>query len=358
MTRKVVFLFNLLQDVNMLRPLVLLARRCTDDPIVLLVSKAFNDRDSRGTWEPELKSLSASTQAQLLSYASTADAIMTLQSSSGLIFAGSESDVSAHHGTHDIFRAAPTSFLKVTLQHGMECVGFRQTREHDANYTRNVGFAADLLCTWQFPDALTAIKSSQRGKVLVTGPTSLLYKPRPATDHSPVVGGLICENLHSVRLTTTGDHDRPFMDIFRDFCSVEAEAGRTITLRPHPGGQYVLRKRLSLPANVVLNNAPIYRVDMREYAYGISAPSTIVLDMVLAGLPTAVWRDEAGSMDTRGFSGLTPISSLQDWCDFVGDVEMRPQMLLARQQLWLDGLRMQLDAAIAYERFEGLIKTA
>ena len=56
---------------------------------------------------------------------------------------------------------------------------------------------------------------------------------------------------------------------------------------------------------MVLANNPIYRTNLGAYCYGVSAPSSVVIDMVLAGIPTAVWRDQDGMMDTRHYDGLT-----------------------------------------------------
>ena len=355
MAERVVFLFNLLQDVNILRPLVLMTHRETDRPILFLVSKGFRLRDKTGSWRTEISKLRKATDAQESNFASPAEALVFLLGNHGVIFAGSESDLSAHHETHDVFRAAPPGYLKVTLQHGLECVGFHQTAEHIQRYGRNVGFAADVVCSWQFPDRLTAMKQSERPKVVVTGPPSLLNRRQLADVNAPRAGGLICENLHSVRLQSPAAHDKTFMATFREFCAIQEQEGRSITLRPHPGGQYVLKKNIPLPRNVMLNNLPIYRAGLNEYAYGLSAPSTVVLDMVLAELPTAVWRDEAGTIDTRDYDGLTPVCTLNDWLAFTRDVRVRPEMLRDRQARWLASLGIQLDAKEAYWRFAHLI---
>lgn len=358
MTRRIVFLFNLLQDVNILRPLALLAHREVDCQIMFLVSKGFWSRDKSRTWAAELRSLQNTIGATEETYTSPMEALTVLAGGQGVIFAGSESDEPAHSETHDVFRAAPRSYLRVTLQHGLECIGFRQTREHILRHSRNIGFGADIVCTWQYPEGLSAMKASERGKVLVTGPTSLLQKTLPDQAQVPTSGGLICENLHSVRLQTTAAHDKPFMAIFEAFCHEQAAQGRDVTLRPHPGGQYVIKNKLPLPENVVLNNLPIYRVDFSQYAYGLSAPSTIVLDMVMAGLPTAVWRDDAETMDTRGYDGLTPVSTLEDWLAFERDVRLRPDLIHARQHRWLDTIGLQRDAQLAYKRFAQLMTSA
>jgi hypothetical protein len=146
-----------------------------------------------------------------------------------------------------------------------------------------------------------------------------------------------------------------FMEIFFAFCRKLAVRGETVTLRPHPGGQYVLKKNVALPANVRLNMLPLYDVNMKGYQFGISAPSTIIFDMVLAGIPVAVWRDPAGVMDASSYDGLAEISTVDDWFGFERDVRIRPEMILDRQEAFLRRLSMPIDPAEVYRRFARLI---
>lgn len=59
--RSVFFLINLVQDVNILRPLVHLAKRETAAYIGLLVSDAFIKRDRQKIWQREVAGLAAET---------------------------------------------------------------------------------------------------------------------------------------------------------------------------------------------------------------------------------------------------------------------------------------------------------
>lgn len=349
----VVFLLNLLQDVNVARGLVYLTARETDARIVLLVSQGFLKRDRQTSWQREVAALATDTGAELFLYGSADEARAVLDSGTGVIFAASESNLRAHVETSGVFAAAPPGYIRVTLQHGMECVGFLQSREHVMSHGRNVGFGADIICGWLEPEALTSLIASERSKLHVTGPPTLLQ--RPGSRPSDRQDGLICENMHSVRLNASGDHRASFMEMFFAFSREIARRGETLTLRPHPGGQYVLKNDVPLPPNVRLNNEPIYDVNLKAYRFGISAPSTIVLDMVLAGIPVGVWRDSAGIMDSSVYSGLTEISTLNDWLAFERDARIRPEMILDRQRSYLARLGMTLDAAEVYRRFARLI---
>jgi hypothetical protein len=356
--RSVFFLLNLVQDVNVLRPLVYLTARETNAQIGLIVSDAFLKRDRQKIWQREVGALASDTGSSLHLYGTPAEAYAVLAGGSGIILAASESNLPAHHETSEVFRIAPQSYVRITLQHGLECIGFLQSREHVMSHGRNVSFRADIICSWFEAEALTSLTASERSKLYVTGPPTLLGRPSGDSTALPGGGGLVCENMHSVRLRASGDHKTSFMDIFFDFCGKLESRGETVTLRPHPGGQYVLKNKVALPPNVQLNMLPLYRFDLSQYRFGISAPSTIIFDMVLAGIPVAVWRDPDGIMDAANYEGLTEISGLEDWLAFERDVRLRPEMILERQQAFLRRLKMPSDPAEVYRRFARLIIAA
>ena len=356
--RSVVFLLNLVQDVNILRPLVYLTRRETGAQVRLLVSDAFIKRDRQKIWQREVAALATDTDASVHLYGSPAEALAVLAGGSGMIFAASESNLPAHHETSGVLQAAPATYLRVTLQHGLECIGFVQSREHTMSHGRKATFSADVLCSWFEPESLSSLTLSQRSKLYVTGPPTLLQQARAHPDECPARGGLVCENMHSVRLRASGDHKSSFMETFQAFCAAMESRGEAVTLRPHPGGQYVLKNKVGLPRNVELEMRPLYEANLAAYKFGISAPSTIIFDMVLAGIPVAVWRDPAGVMDASNYDGLTEISTLDDWLAFERDVRLRPAMILERQRTFLQRLRMPTDPAEIYRRFARLIVAA
>jgi hypothetical protein len=354
-TKTIFFVINLVQDVNIVRGLVYLAARETSAKVGFLVSQAFLKRDRLKIWQTELAAMAEATRATMHLFGSAAEAYAVLESKSGIIFAASESNLDAHREAAEIFRAAPPSFLRVTLQHGLECIGFLQSREHVLSHGRNISFNADVVCGWAPATALTSLTASQRSKLYVTGPPTLLLKSPSVLDGQPPSVGLICENMHSVRLRASGDHKSSFMSIFIDFCTEMAKRSEMVTLRPHPGGQYVLKNKVSLPVNVRLNNQPISEINFREYRFGISAPSTVLFDMVLAGIPVGLWRDPGGVMDTSSYEGLTEISTADDWLAFERDVRIRPEMILERQNRFLKRLAIPVDPQEVYRRFARLI---
>jgi len=352
-TGEAVFVFNLLQDVNILRPLVYLARHLGLSPR-LLVMGAFDGRDTSGMWRKEIEGIAQETGASTRRLGHASEAVEVLRGG-GIVFAGSESSLAAHRPSHDVLRCAPHSYVTATLQHGFECVGFLQSRDHDRVHGREVTFAADVLCGWSVPERLTAMADSQRDKLLVTGPTSLLQRPVLG----PKSGrGIVCENLHSVRFSAAGDFKADFVEVFGEFCADQSKRGRAVVLRPHPGGQYVLKHNVPLPTNVVLNNNPIYKVDLSKYTYGISAPSSIIIDMLLADIPTAVWSDKEGGVDAGNYEGLTRVSSADDWIAFAREAEADPAPFVESQRAFLARRQLQCDPAVAHRAFTDLMFAA
>ena len=356
--RYAIFMINLLQDVNIVRPLVFMAARDLGLRTAFLASHQFVERDTSFVWQEELKEIGEATGTPIHIFHNTLQALQLLQEMTGILVAASESDVSAHAPVHDVLRSAPSSFVKISLQHGFECLGFLHNRAHDLAYGRDVTFAADVVCGWSDGSHLTSLAASQRSKLYVSGPPAVLQMNRPPTERPRGDTGLVCENLHSVRLSVGGDFKTDFIEIVNNFCAELARKGRTVALRPHPGGQYSLKNKVALPPNAILNNNPIYKVDLAKYAYGVSAPSSVLIDMVLAGMPVAVWRGAAGAMDARNYEGLTEISTLGDWLDFSREAVSHPDRFVERQQRFLERQAMPTDPEDVYRRFANLFSGA
>ena len=348
------FVINLLQDVSAVRPLAFLAAAELDAPISFLVSHAFGSRDRTGAWMHELRKLAASLDADVATYDSPFAACRLLGGKRGLLVAGSESNVPAHALVHQLFRTGPPGFIKITLQHGFECVGFLQNKEQTASFGADVSFAADIVCSWMPADYLHSLAPSQRSKLIVAGPQALLLKRGEHVSFKSR-GGLVCENLHSIRFDIASSRRTDFMADFEAFSATLVERGARVTLRPHPGGQYVLRNAVALAANVDIENRPIYDIDLRDFAFGISAPSTMLLDLCFAGVPVAVWRDPSGMLDTTNYAGLRTVSTVEEWLAFADEAQEAPEDMRAAQSVFLSDTGMLLDPANVRRNYTQLL---
>jgi glycosyltransferase involved in cell wall biosynthesis len=351
--RTAVFVVNLVQDVNILRPLVYMATRDFGFKALVLTSAPFQGRDMYGIWHAELKQLCNETGARQESFENEWQALRHL-TESGVIFAASESNLPAHATTHNIFRSAPASYLKVTLQHGFECIGFRHSLDHVKAHGPTASFGADIVCGWYGSDSMLSMAPSQKGKLLATGSTALLQQPGAPFYRSANASGLVCENLHSVRLNVSGNFKAEFVDAFGEFCQLLAADKQDVVLRPHPGGQYVLKNKFELPGNARINNAPMYRLDLRQFAYGISAPSSVLIDMMLADIPTAVWVDREGGMDTDAYAGITAVSTPGEWFEFSRAAAAEPMAFVDLQRRFLAAQGMLLDPQDVFMRFAAI----
>jgi hypothetical protein len=352
-----VFLIHLLQDVNILRPLIFMAARDFQFDTLLLVSTKFAARDSMGIWRTELELICAQSGARVAFFDDGWEARGHL-TGQGLLFSASESRLEDHSLTHDVFRLAPHGYVKITLQHGFECIGFRHSADHVRAHGTTVSFGADIVCAWSGADHLPSMARSQRAKLVVTGPASVLQMPSGGIGRIAPAPGIVCENLHSVRFKGAAERKIEFIDTFADFARRMSRRKRKVRLRAHPGGQYFLRNSVPLPRNVQIENAPLYRLDLSGFCYGISAPSSVLFDMILAGIPTAVWRDRDGDMDAGSYAGLTIVSSAKEWEAFARAAEQEPTRFIDNQRQFLERTGIPLDPRDVYARFARLFEAA
>src|SRR5690242_1925886 len=123
-----VFLIHLIQDVTTLRPLIFMSARDFRFDTLLLVSTKFGPRDDCGIWTNELREIAAQSGARLEYFSDAWEACRHL-TGRGLLFAASESNLPQHSTMHEVVRQTSPNYLRITVQHGFECVGFRQTSE-------------------------------------------------------------------------------------------------------------------------------------------------------------------------------------------------------------------------------------
>ena len=159
-------MLNLLQDVNILRPLIILSSKIKNSNPTIIISKAFIARDTTKIWQNEVSEIALNTRSIVLQVEDEIDALTLFEDNGGIVFAASESNLSPHKFTHNIFRMISDDYLTVTLQHGFECVGFSQSYQHNISYGTNVYWGADIVCSWTDIENLTSLSAHQSQKVL------------------------------------------------------------------------------------------------------------------------------------------------------------------------------------------------
>ena len=311
------FIVNLVQDINILRSLIYIAADNLNLKPTILLTQGFTKRDSQGTWMKELHSMNSEINCTLFNIESQYETWKLLsQFEGGFLISASESDLPAHGETHEIFKLAPAKISTVTLQHGFECVGFLMNKNHQQKWGHSVGFAAEYLCGWVPARLQRNLRPLQRSKYINLGPTAWIKKTTKRSLQPKITKnmcepfGIVCENLHSVRYGK--EHNRnQFMEQFFELADYLKAKGKKVALRPHPGGQYTIKNKINLPENVVLENRPSYAISWSDYSYGISAPSSVLFDMLSNHVPALVWQDPCQSIDITQVSFL-PIAQTSE----------------------------------------------
>lgn len=320
-----IYIFSLLQDVTVLRPLIYLAHDDFGAKPILVTCPKFRQRDKTGIWQSELSQISEQTEGEIISIRSTWELWQRFCHEKGALFLGNESELSNHDETRELVRCAPKGFITVALQHGYECVGFLMNQHQIQAHGNVVRMESDLLCSWLPVENLRELCPTSQSRVIHTGPSTLIKNTTkrvlvPALEKEERKRdekiGLICENLHSVRFGIGGETRSDFLEVFDEFAAEQEKLGNKIALRPHPAGQYMLRNSKSLPRNVILELRPTYKIDWSQYRYGISAPSSVLIDMVANGLSAAAWIDDLNNLDTSNYGAIPKVCTLEDWMRF------------------------------------------
>lgn len=347
-----VFIINLNQDVAASRPVALFFRKECALRIIFLATSAFRKRDASGLWFEELREIARDLQAELMEVSEVADAVLCLAGKSGLLLSASESALPAHEFSHLLFLAAPPSFTRVTLQHGLECIGFNHNEAHDRLWGHFIGMAADVAASWFEIDSLHSVRPDQAAKVVAVGPQIGLDSlpacvgRRRGRGYDREIHGLVCENLHSVRFT--GADKRHFVSFLLSFARQIDDKGGTLELRPHPGGRYMEKNKAPLPKNVSMNRLPLYKQSLEKFAFCISGPSSVIFDMVWAGVPVAVWASDDTTADLGMYASLQFVRDENDWLDFAIAASRDPEPFLKVQSNFLEKLKIPSDIPARY----------
>lgn len=353
-----IFVFSLIQDVTVLRPLIYLASDDFGVQPILVVTPGFRQRDKSGIWQKELEEFSDECHGQIIQLKKTWQFWQEFGTARGAVIFGSESVLRNHAETRDLARYCPPGLTKIALQHGHECVGFLMNRHHKEAHGDSVGMESDILCSWQPVAHLRDLNPTLQSRIVHTGPSALIRetskrkisgidKPSRAEEGSGI--GLVCENLHSVRFELGGEARSGFLDVFERFAEQLRSSGKTVALRPHPAGQYMVRQSNAIPENVLLELRPTYKIDWSQYCYGISAPSTVLMDMLANGIPAATWVDQHGELDTTNYGKLPKVSTLEEWMRFSNTAN--------RDDAQLNFLLGNTSSELCADRFRALFQT-
>lgn len=316
---RAVVLLDLVQDYEVLRPLLALAA-APGSPFDLRV--AVTDRVVKSpAWTRLQPFLDVLGIAWFTPLAPT-DVAAALGSAKSLLLSASESSAAAHAFGHAVARIAPPRALRVTLQHGLECIGLRHHRNHDIDFPFGVRFASDIVLTWDHPRHLPDLHPSEADKCVPVGVVKAIAERGAAVAERrwaepsglrapPAVASpqrlLVAENLHSVRFRSPARHQR-FLAFIQ---AARQAAGFDLTIRSHPASRTL--EKQGPASGLKFLDGVLGLDDLLPFQGFVSPPSTVLLDAVIAGVPTAVWSDAAAAGDAVNYEGLPVVADFRDW---------------------------------------------
>lgn len=314
-SRKVVVL-DLVQDFEVLRPLLLRCAtsvewRDTCVSVSELVTKSH-------TWETVERFLSAFGISWFRPIGPV-DTVNVLGSNKAVLVTASESTAPSHKFSHEVCRLASARTVKITIQHGYECVGLRHHQGHNRAFPKGIRFASDYVLTWSHPDALPNLHSSDRGKCVPVGVVKAFAEEvagahdNPGDTDAAPFSVLIAENLHSTRFIDPARYKR-----FRDFIlDVNNDGDFAVTVRSHPSKPTLQAGNNSDALTFLTGELRVN--ELRRFAIVVSPPSTIVLDAVLSGVPAAIWSEQVDFGDCENYPGIPSVCDLSDFVELCND---------------------------------------
>jgi len=313
---RAVALLDLVQDFEILGPL--LARASSPDSSFDL-RVAITERVVKSSLWPHVQEFMALHAIPWFTPLGASDVTQALGSRKSLLLTASESTAGAHNFGHTVCRVAPPRALRVTMQHGLECVGLRHHRAHDIDLPVGVRFASDIVLTWDETARLPDLHPGEIDKCVPVGVIKALAEDaalaaeerwltpaatRPANHRQRL---LVAENLHSVRFRSPGRYQR-FLRFIR---TAQHSPDVELTIRSHPASRTLEKQR---DANQLLFLDDMLRLgNLATFDSFVSPPSTILFDAVLAGVPAAVWTDSVASGDAVNYDGLPAVADYAEW---------------------------------------------
>jgi len=322
---EVIFVLNLIQDVDVILPIIIEAQNrsvlfevWSSSALLKKHPRVLSILDSVGvSANVVLESEAARTPA----FSPATKALLTV----------TETNLAPHVFTRTLTHRANKAGLKTaTLQHGFENVGL--TYSDEIHHVRKVNFAAKKIFLWGPLDTLhPRVKSATRDKCVSVGCPKPVGHGAANLDHliSPtatVIG--IFENLHWHR------YDEAYRTFFIEGVVALAERSPEIVflIKPHQAGLWLTKRyKGDQPVAPNLLIADPESAEWQKFtadqllgrmAAVITSPSTIALDAARRGLSVAV---VAHDLQLDQYSPLPRINTPQDWADFVVNAKAKTE---------------------------------
>jgi hypothetical protein len=323
----VVFVFDLLQDFEVLKPIVEAHANVVGSRFF---SAIVTDRVLAATIWPTLEAFLKAYSIQVYYPKNTLEAAACLPSQC-VLFTASESSANGHKFSHELCLLASPNVLKCTFQHGYENVGLRHHMTHNMSAPKGIRYASDIIFTWTHQEQLVDAHPSDLAKCLPVGVIKALTVDaidarenlvnqitdwdftegdRDENDTRPA-NVLLCENLHSVRFK-----DPMLSDAYKQVMyHLQHSPYADLKVRSHPGKK-LLEKDPTF-ASFKFLGGELTCAQLVKYDFLLSPPSTIILDAVLSGVSVAIWSATKNSGDLENYKTLPNFENAEDLIDLL-----------------------------------------
>ena len=323
---------DLMQDFDILFPLIKDIDRCQDLIIKVLINKDLTEESPR--IEKNLKNFDI--PYAIISHRFLKFALGPNLFNIDIIITASESTAKPHYFSHLLTkRANKKGLLTYTLQHGWENIGLTY---FDDDFTPdNVNFASQKILIWGTQDSLLPnVHQTTKTRCISVGcpkenaEINTTEKPPIPFQNSFLIS--IFENLHWNR------YDNTFRERFiHDLISVSTQfPNTTFLVKPHHAGQWLTKRyKGSKPDrdNIIIIDPtdsqwePYSAPALIKYSDGVfTTPSTVALDAANLNQAICIIGYE---LDLPKYSPLPIIRSSADWINFTQQI----QVLALRKQL-------------------------
>lgn len=344
--RKAVVLLDLVQDFEVLKPLLTRAAAFTS-PFDLVV--AVSERVAQSSLGELVSQFLRANEIVHFTPIGPVDIAAALGNGKSLLLSASESSAGPHRFAHNCCLIAPARTMRVTIQHGLECVGLRHHRAHDLDFPHGVRFASDLILTWDHPDALPSLHAAEADKCVPVGVVKAIAErsaSRAGARWNALLDGvsgkcervLIAENLRSVRFKAPGGFQR-FLGLIE---TVSSDSELDLTIRSHPANG--LLEKSGTSSQLKFLGGLLKADDFDRFDLFVSPPSTVILDAVCAGVTSAVWSSGGDVGDAMNYRGLPIVTDFGDLAPLLGSDRGAH---VVEQQNWAVGATSALNGVPA-----------
>lgn len=314
-----VFVLDQAQDFEVLRPQL---ERASGPASPLKPRVAITKCTTTSSLWPQVRRFLQAHALPWFKPVSVADALSALGNSRALLVTASTTGSPDQFFSHLLCRNAHRRTLRVMFQHDHECAGLRHHPRHDRQFPLGTRLASDVIFTWSHASELPDLSASDRNRCVPVGISKHIaecassqmeaaWNSVPATESTSADRDAACDTEPPALIVAECRHGAApqLRQRFEDFITaLHTSCNWPLLFRRHPGPGVGKNVAASKPDYRLLKGL-LEAKHIRANLGVVSAPSTILLDAAVCGMPAAVWSDDPGLGDAENYQGLPLVAN-------------------------------------------------